>query len=239
MNDSLETISQIPSLRELKMSDNLLTGELTFIDSLTSLEALDVSSNKLSVLPDEIRQLVKLRSLNLSNNQLTELPMDELSGLPLVELVASKNKLSGSLFTRPGTRMDRLSVLDVSVNSLSAIYTGSAGPEFPSLRVLNIAFNAVTSLPDITAWTALTTILAEDNKLTALPEGFLESASLRTVDLTGNDLNKLDERIALMDGLESFKVAANPLRERKFLTMSTAEFKKELSARLDPAGFVN
>ena len=238
MNDSLETISQISSLRDLKIADNLLTGELTFLDSLTNLEVLDVSGNKLSTLPDEIRQLVKLRSLNVSNNQLMELPMDELAGLPLVELFAGKNKIAGSLFGRPGTRMERLATLDVSVNQLTAVYSGSAGPEFPALRVLNIAFNAVTSLPDISTWSCLTTILAEDNKITSLPEGLLESSSLRTVDLTGNDLNKLDERIALMDGLESFKVAANPLRERKFLTMSAAELKKDLSARLDPAGFV-
>lgn len=237
MNDSLETIAQISCLRELKIADNLLTGELTFLESLTSLEVLDVQGNKLSALPDEIRSLVKLRSLNVSSNQLTDLPVVELSGLPLVELYASKNKLGGTLFTVPGTRMTRLSTLDVSVNKLSALYTGSAGPEFPALRTLNVAFNQMAALPDISTWTSLTTILAEDNKITALPEGFTESTSLRSVDLTGNDLNKLDERIALMDGLETFKVAANPLRERKFLTMSTVELKKDLGARLGPAEF--
>lgn len=237
MNDSLETISQISCLRELKIADNLLTGELTFIESLINLEVLDVSGNKLSVLPDELRQLTRLRNLNVSNNQLTELPMKELSGLPLVELVANKNKLTGTLFALPGTSMTRLANLDVSGNRLTALYTGSAGPEFPSLRTLTISFNQITSLPDITAWTSLSSIMAQDNKLTALPEGFVESVSLKTVDLTGNDLVKLDERIALMDGLENFKIAANPLRERKFLTMSTPALKKDLSARLDMAGF--
>jgi Leucine-rich repeat (LRR) protein len=238
MNDALETISQISSLRELKIADNLLTGELTFIECLTSLEVLDVSGNKLSSLPDEIRQLVRLRSLNVANNQLTDLPMNELSCMPLVEILASKNKLSGALFNAPGTRMDRLITLDISINNFSTLYTGAASPEFPALRTLNISFNAMASLPDLTAWTSLTTLLAEDNKLTTLPEGFVESTSLRTVDLTGNDLSKLDERIALMEGLEGFKVAANPLRERKFLTMGTAELKRELGARLGPVGFV-
>jgi Leucine-rich repeat (LRR) protein len=238
MNDALETIAQIRGLRELKIADNLLTGELTSIEQLTNLEVLDVQGNKLSVLPDEIRDMAKLRFLNVSNNQLTDLPMIELSSLPLVELYASKNKLSGTLFTTAGTTMTRLQTLDVSVNSLSALYGGSAGPEFPSLRVLNVAFNAMAALPDISAWTALSTILATDNKITALPLGFTESTSLRSVDLTGNDISKLDERIALMDGLETFKVAANPLRERKFLTMNTAELKKDLSARLGPIGFM-
>lgn len=238
MNDALETIAQITSLRELKLADNLLTGELTSIEQLTNLEVLDVQDNKLSVLPDELRDLTRLRCLNVSNNQLTDLPMVELSSVPLVELYASKNKLSGTLFITAGTSMPRLQTLDVSVNQLSALYGGSAGPEFPSLRVLNVAFNAIASLPDISAWTALTTILAEDNKITALPAGFTDSTSLRSVDFTGNDISKLDERIALMDGLDSFKIAANPLRERKFLTMSTGDLKKDLSARLEPAGFL-
>jgi Leucine-rich repeat (LRR) protein len=239
MNDALETIAQISSLRELRIADNLLTGELTSIEQLTNLEVLDVQDNKLSVLPDEIRDMVRLRSLNVTNNQLTDLPMVELSGLPLVELFASKNKLSSTLFTVPGTIMTRLQTLDVSVNQLTALYGGSAGPEFPSLLVLNVSFNQMSALPDISSWTALATILAEDNKLTTLPQGFVESTSLRTVDLTGNNISKLDERIALMDELESFKIAANPLRERKFLTMSTPELKKDLSARLGPVGFTN
>jgi Leucine-rich repeat (LRR) protein len=239
MNDALETIAQITSLRELKIADNLLTGELTFIEQLTNLEVLDVQDNKLSVLPDEIRDLVKLRYLNISNNQLTDLPMIELSGLPLVELCASKNKLSGMLFTTAGASMNRLQTLDVSINQLSALYGGSAGPEFPSLRVLNIAFNQIAMMPDISTWTALTSILAEDNKITTLPPGFTDSTSLRSADFTGNDISKLDERIALMDGLESFKIAANPLRERKFLTMGTAELKKDLSARLGPVNFLD
>ena len=135
--------------------------------------------------------------------------------------------------------VSRLATLDVSINQLSTLYTGSAGPSFPALRTLNISFNQMTSLPDISSWTTLTTLLAEDNKLTTLPEGFTESPTLRTADFTGNDMSKLDERIALMEGLEVFKVAANPLRERRFLTMDTESLKKDLAARLDPAGFVN
>ncbi|KIW08365.1 uncharacterized protein PV09_01281 [Verruconis gallopava] len=238
MNDALETIAQISSLRELKIADNLLTGELTSIESLTKLEVLDVRGNKLSVLPDEIRDLVRLRYLNVSNNQLTSLPMTELSNLPLIELYASKNKLSGALFTTPGVTMSRIQTLDVSVNQLSALCSGTSGPELPNLRILNVAFNAITALPAISSWTELTTILAEDNKIMELPVGFTDASSLRNADFTGNDMAKLDERIALMDGLESFKVAANPLRERKFLTMSTTEIKKALAERLGPASFL-
>jgi Leucine-rich repeat (LRR) protein len=237
MNDALETIAQITSLRELKIADNLLTGELTFIEQLQNLEVLEVQDNKLSALPDELRDLVKLRVLNVSNNNLMDLPMTELSQLPLVELLASKNKLTGALFTAAGTTMPRLQNLDVSINSLTTLYDGTAGPELPCLHTLNISFNSITALPTLSTWEALATIYAEDNKITALPAGFAESTSLRHVNFTGNDFSKLDERIAFMDGLEVFKIAANPLRERKFLTMRTEDLKRDLRARIGPIGF--
>jgi Leucine-rich repeat (LRR) protein len=238
MNDALETITQISSLRELKIADNLLTGELTSIEQLHDLEILDVSGNKLSLLPDELRDLSKLRILNVSNNQLTHLPMNELSKIPLVELLASKNRLSGALFTTAGTTMSRLQIMDISINAITKLYDGSAGPELPVMHTLNVAFNQITALPDMSTWTCLTTILAEDNSIGELPAGFTESTSLKSVDLTGNDLTRLDEKIALMDGLETLKIGGNSIRERKFLSMSIDEIKRDLRARLGPASFM-
>jgi Leucine-rich repeat (LRR) protein len=238
MNDALETITQITSLRELKIADNLLTGELTSIENLHNLEVLDVSGNKLSLLPDEIRDLSRLRILNVSNNQLTDLPMSQLSQIQLVELHASKNKLNGAFFTTAGTTMLKLQVMDISINAISKLYDGSAGPELPALHTLNIAFNQISALPDISTWMSLTTILAESNKVSELPHGFTESTTLKSVDFTGNDLTKLDERIALMDSLETLKIGGNSIRERKFLTMSIEEIKRDLKARLAPVSFM-
>jgi Leucine-rich repeat (LRR) protein len=231
MNDSLESISQIKSLKDLKMADCMLTGELsTSIASLVELEILEVQGNKLSSLPDEMNALVRLKTLNVSNNQLSALPMAELSTLPLVQILASKNSLSGALFSDAKASMDRLQDLDVSVNSLSSLCHGSLS--LPSLQILNIAFNRITSLPEMSTWTSVSTILAEDNKISDIPDGFTSIDTLRSVDFTGNDLKKLDPSIGVMKGLESFVVAANPIRERKFLTMGTTELKRDLRARL-------
>ena len=86
---------------------------------------------------------------------------------------------------------------------------------------------------------ALTELLAEDNKISSLPPDFTDSTTLRVADFTGNDFSKLDERIALMDALESFRVDANPLRERKFLSMKTPELKADLRRRLEVPAHVN
>ena len=231
MNDSLETIAQIKTLKDLKMADNVLTGELSsVIAELPDLEVLEVQGNKLSSLPDEVRALGHLRILNVSSNQLSSLPMAELGNLPLVQLIASKNHLSGILFPDSVSSMPRLQNLDVSINSISSLTHGSIS--CPSLQSLDIAFNRVTALPDVSTWTSLVSILAKDNKISAIPDGFISLGSLRTADFTGNDFPRLDATIALMDGLERFLIAANPIRERKFLTMSTEELKKDLKARL-------
>ncbi|KAE9983223.1 hypothetical protein EG328_010164 [Venturia inaequalis] len=239
MNDALETITQITTLRELKIADNLLTGDLSSIDLLSSLEVLDVSGNKLSLLPDELGSLSKLRILNVSNNQLTSLPTNQLSHISgLVEILASKNRLNGAFFTMAGTTMARLQILDISSNSIITLYDGSAGPELPALHTLNISFNQITSLPDLSSWTSLASLLAEDNNLSTFPHGFTESCTLRLVDLTGNDLTKLDEGIAKMDSLETLKIGGNAIRERKFLTMSVDEIKRDLRARMGPVSFM-
>ena len=231
MNDALETIAQIASLKELRLADNALSGELSSsIGGLTELETLEVQGNKLSSLPDELGSLGHLKALNLSNNQILSLPMAEISKLPLTHLFASKNKLSGTLLDQNDVSMSRLQVLDVSINSLTLLSAGTV--TLPSLKEINIAFNRLSSLPDISSWTSLSGLLAEDNSITELPKGFTKLPHLRTADFTGNDFPRLDPKIGSMQSLESIKFAANPIRERKFLTMGTAELKRDLRARL-------
>lgn len=235
MNDAMETITQISSLKELRVADNALSGELTSsIEQLTNLEVLELQGNKLSSLPEDIRALVNLRILNISNNQVKSLPMASFVFAPLVELLASKNQLSGTLFSKGVPRLPRLRILDVSVNRLDALCSSDADATYlPELRTLNISFDSISTLPPFSFTPSLTELLAQDNKISSFPSGFTDSETLRVADFTGNDFSRLDEKISLMDNLERFCIDANPLRERKFLTMKTAELKDDLRKRLD------
>jgi Leucine-rich repeat (LRR) protein len=175
--------------------------------------------------------MTRLKVLNVSNNRFSTLPMAELAALPLTQLHASKNSLSGTLFPQPTAVMPRLQQLDVSINALSALT--AARLALPELRELNVAFNRIPRLPDdLAAWRELRSLIAEDNRLSELPPGFAGLAALRLVDFTGNDFSRLDPRIGAMAALETIKLAANPIRERKFLTMGTAEVKRDLRARM-------
>lgn len=228
----LDIIARLPELRELKLAENELQGDLSVaLCSLTALEILDIQSNKISTIPSEMSALTQLRSLNVSDNQLRDIPMELFKSTSLVEFQASKNKLEGSLFS-VGSVL-HLQELHVANNSLTSLCEANA-IEFPTLKTLNISSNRLTSLPQVSSWTVLSTLLMSGNKLAKLPEGFIDLMQLRTADFTGNDITQLDEKIALMASLEHFTLAANPLSVRKFLTMNTEDIKRDLATRLQP-----
>lgn len=226
--DVFEVISNITSLRELKLADNELQGDLpAAISSLTSLEVLELQGNKLTSLPSEIRQLTCLRMMNIASNQLTSVPM-ELFDTSLIELIANKNRFEGAFFTIGSA--PNLQELNISNTSLKTLCPGDY-MELPALKTLNVSTNRLVSLPSVESWTNLQTLIVAENKLTAFPDGFTTLHQLRTADFTANDISHMDEKIALMS-LDHLTLAANPIRERKFLTMSFEDIKRDLSSRL-------
>ena len=229
---ALDVITQVASLRELRLVENDLVGELpSSIASLTQLEVLDVANNKLIGLPAEIRELTQLRSLNVADNQLRAIPNELFTSTSLIDLNATKNRLEGAFFTIQV--VPHLQELRLSNNALTSL-SESDSLELPALKFLDLSANRLTLLPDMETWTNLGTILLGENKVAAFPEGFLSLKQVRIADFTANDITRVDERIALMEGLENLTLAANPIRERKFLTMSTDDMKRDLMSRLQP-----
>ncbi|PPJ52124.1 hypothetical protein CBER1_10410 [Cercospora berteroae] len=234
-NSALDVITQLSTLKELKIGNNNLTGNFpSSLCTLTKLEVLDIQANRLLSLPEAISDLTALRVLNVSGNQLTALPMDALAQLPLIELDASSNALIASLFAlgAPG-RHSTLQSLNISNNSLAAL-TFSETLDMPKLRTLHITNNQMTQLPSVAGWHDLITLHAGDNKIVDFPEGFTSLSKLRTANFTSNEIRMLDPEICRMESLELLVLAANPLRERKFLNMNAADIKRDLRARLAP-----
>ncbi|KAF2133448.1 L domain-like protein [Dothidotthia symphoricarpi CBS 119687] len=231
--EAFDVISQIATLRELKLAENALQGDLpSVLGNMSQLEVLELQNNKLTSLPAEIRQLTHLRTLNVAENQLETVPMDLFTATPLTELFASKNRFSGYFFTIDAA--EHLQHLQLSMNSLTSL-SKSDIVRLPALKHLDVTANRLVGFPSVTSWTKLATLLVGDNKLKVFPEGFCSLQQLRVADFTGNDLTKLEEEIALMQSLKTLTIAANPLRERKYLTMNTEDIQRDLASRLQPA----
>lgn len=191
---------------------------------------LDLHNNRISSLPDGVMDLVQLKILNLTRNALTSLPVKILKP-SLIELSVANNKLGGTLFS-DDVELPNLQILDVSGNSLKSLCSGILS--LPSVHQLNCSVNRLTLLPDMTTWKSMITFTAEDNNIAEIPEGLTKLEKLKTVDLSGNNLVVLDNRVGRMKNLDVFRISGNPLREKKFAGMSTQDLKKIFLSRLDP-----
>lgn len=232
--EDLNVIWEMDSVRDLKLAKNKLQGSFpSDISRLQNLELLDLHENTLTELPASLEDLHALKTLDVGYNQLASLPFEALSKLALKDIRAPKNKLSGTLISASVQQFESLQNLDVTSNALDRI-TENERIDFPSLQTLSISINRIKHLPDISTWQELLTLLMEDNSLSEIPPGFVELKNVRNVDFTGNDISRLDEKIGLMDSLATFRVANNPLRERKFLTLDTDGIKKSLRSRCEP-----
>ncbi|KAK3679302.1 hypothetical protein LTR78_000863 [Recurvomyces mirabilis] len=234
-NTCLEVITQIATLKDLNLGHNSLSGNLpSSISSLTALETLDIQSNRLLGLPEALRELLSLRTLNVAGNQLTALPLEALQQVPLLEIDASSNMIIGSLFPLGGTSgHPTLKSLNVANNSIAAL-SFSPFLGLPALRSLDVTNNHLTSLPDVSGWTEMLTLMAGDNKIVEVPQGFAALRRLRTANFGSNEIRVLGPEIARMESLNSLVLAANPLKEKKFLTMTASDIKEVLTARLEP-----
>lgn len=230
--DALDVISQIQCLKDLRLGHNELSGILpSAICDLRYLETLNLQSNRLLGLPEALRELTSLKNLDISGNQLTGLPMEALKNL--TELNASNNALIGSLLPAGCTDVCFINLrsLNVANNSLAALSFQAV--DMPRLHFLDVSNNHLTVMPDMSGWTEVATFMALDNKLEQLPHGFTELQKLRHVNLSGNNIRIVEPQVARMEALELLVLAANPLRDKKFLTMNAADIKRDLRERLN------
>lgn len=229
-----EVLCRLSGLKELRLAENDLgKGLEALFDSLQKLEVLDLRKCGIVTLPDQIRHLHALRVLSLSGNRLETTPFAELASLPLVEVDISHNHIQNTLFPRDASIMGKLKLLDASHNALLSLADDMT--ILLSLQSVNIAENRLEHLPEMSSCKDLITLVAPGNKITAIPEGIQTLRNLKNVDLSRNDIRKLDERVGLLDNLTVLNVTNNPLRERRFLTMNTEDLKSELRSRIAPA----
>jgi Leucine-rich repeat (LRR) protein len=198
------------------------------------LEIVDLHGNNITSLPSNMGYLTRLRILNISENSFESLPLDILATLPVTELLARKNQLSGALFPDSVKSFSSLQVMDVSSNQLAELASPGHTITMPALHQLCISMNRLQGLPDISSWTSLITLVAEENSISAIPTGFFGLQKLRSVDFSSNDIRVVPPEIGRMENLAMLRLSGNPLRDKRFATISTDEMKDILASRLEP-----
>ncbi|RGP59810.1 hypothetical protein FSPOR_11061 [Fusarium sporotrichioides] len=234
-NNSLDTISQVTSLRDLRLANNLFYGPLNpVLAGLSELEILDIHGNNISALPPKIENMSRLRILNLSENSFESLPFDSLATLSITELNVRKNKLKGTLIEEPIGCLPQLHTLDASANQLERLVPLGAAIDLPVLHSLSLSMNRLQGLPDMTSWVNLLTISVEENSISGIPNSFMGLEKLRHADFSSNDIRVIPPEVSRMDNLTMIRLSGNPLRDKKFLSITTEELKDILANRLEP-----
>ncbi|WYZ35958.1 hypothetical protein EsH8_X_000605 [Colletotrichum jinshuiense] len=234
-NNCLDVITQVTALRDLKLANNLLYGPLNpSFSRLENLEIFDLHGNNVSSLPSGIENLSRLRILNLNENSFESLPFASLSKLPLTELLAKKNRLAGTLIEDGVEALSNLQMLDLSCNQLTRLVPSGSTIRLSSVHQLVLSMNRLQELPDVSSWTNLLTLAADENAIPDFPAGFLTLGKLRHVDFSANDIRVIPAEISRMDNLTMIRLSGNPLRDKKFVSATTEELKEVLAGRLEP-----
>eukprot|EP00261_Vitis_vinifera_P036307 XP_019077550.1 PREDICTED: leucine-rich repeat receptor protein kinase EMS1-like [Vitis vinifera] len=194
----LRVLSKLPSLRNLKLSDNGLQGPFPAeeLGNFNNLEMLDLSANLFNAsapMQDSRRlsKLKKLKTLDLDANHFEVSIFQSLAVLPsLRNLMLSSNALEGPFPTKELANMSNLKILNLQDNQLSDVLPVQGLVVFNKLEVLDLGDNAlIGSIPQF-IWnlSSLQILSLRKNMLnSSLPsEGFCRMKKLKKLDLSWN-----------------------------------------------------
>ncbi|KAG7226935.1 hypothetical protein INR49_022230 [Caranx melampygus] len=159
-----EDIQHLTNLQSLILCRNKLTSIPDVIGSLKSLKVLDLSVNNLTVLPGSIAQLRELNTLNVSCNSLEVLPEGLSQCTKLSTINISKNRITGLPADFYSERLELLSSLVASDNSIQEL-SGDVH-KLAALKVLDLSCNKLSEIPpDLSDCPKLKEINFKGNKL--------------------------------------------------------------------------
>ncbi|KAM8863268.1 leucine-rich repeat-containing protein 47 [Spinachia spinachia] len=167
-----EDVQRLTNLQSLILCRNRLSSVPNVVGMLKSLKVLDLSVNHLSSLPEGVTELKELTTLNVSCNSLEVLPEGLSRCAKLSNINVSKNRLTGFPADFYSEKLDLLSILVASDNSIEQL----------SGDVLKLAAIKVLDL--------------SNNKLKEIPSQLSDCAKLKEINFKGNKLS--DKRLEKM-----------------------------------------
>lgn len=151
-----------------------------------------------------------LSKIVLQQNKLVIAPMQVSAVATLTTLDLSKNYLTSKLFNQHVV-FDNLIQLDLSINKIDSLDQLPTIITAPSLKILDVSFNSLTSLIPLHAhYPRLSTLHVNSNQLTSVnPDDF---DGLEVVQINNNSINKLPPELGLVESLRVLGVEGNTFR---------------------------
>jgi Leucine-rich repeat (LRR) protein len=176
------TITEVLTLKELRLNSCGLNFLPANIAKLTNLESLELRENNLEALPLTIKLLTKLKLLDLGRNNIEELQPEVGYLFNLQELILDENILS-----------------DVSVVG-----------ELLNLRHLDLSANNLMAFPDeICNCLQLETLYGDGNEFEQLPEAIGNLTQLTRLNMNYVGLKALPTSIGYLQSLEELNLYEN------------------------------
>ncbi|CAG9771979.1 unnamed protein product [Ceutorhynchus assimilis] len=166
--------NEMPLLQTVQLAYNRLQS-LPMIQRCLPVQEMFLQNNSLSSLPDNFFKFVRsIRVLNVSNNRLVDLPKPE-EVLVLEKLFLTANCL-----------------IDTSLDRVAAY--------LKNLKILHIAYNNLTSLPENCAlyWTEIEELVLSGNKILRLPDNVQQMRHLSVLRVHSNLLQSIPKLAGLM-----------------------------------------
>jgi Leucine-rich repeat (LRR) protein len=243
------SLSSIPGLEELNMSDCGLTEVNAGIGTMTKLKKLILTNNPIKKLASEIGNLTQLEELYIGAGLLQKerVPLTELPSafgqcislrkldLRMCQLISLPNSF---------TSLKNLSYLDISWNQLNKFPNSLI--TLPSLNYLDLSNNKINEIPSDIGQLALSleTLLIEANfyspyneKINKLPPSLARCKNLKRLSLKDQvyetlpdrfwfDLTRLEDLNLMGALLQEVPDAIENLTELKSLNLKSNEIKK-------------
>ncbi|KAJ7090876.1 adenylate cyclase [Mycena belliarum] len=198
------TLSQLTSLRRLKLDNNSFRSIPESLGELKWLETLSCADNSLSELPQSIGKLQKLENLDVHNNSLTELPISLWNCASLSRLNVTSNLLV--LWHDPPPSVPEDDIHSFSDNTVVS------GPVFPNNR--KPSASSMSDIPPL-AHSLELLYLGENSFTDEVLHPLMILKELRVLNLSFNDiqdipshffrhLTKLEEVYLSGNGLTTF-----------------------------------
>jgi len=227
-----ESISNLTHLKELDISNNMITSLPNTFSELDKLQKLNYNLNRLEAVNPQLFNLKSLIELDLSNNWLKFFPALERQNNSLQKL----NLESNYLMTLPESfdKLKNLRELDISGNKM-LVLPESFG-NLRNLQILNMSHNRLVDLPEsfgnlkslkiirlisnqfriipnfLSNLEALNVLALSENYIKSLPESIGKLKSLQQLSLHRNQLTILPNSVCELEALESLDLSNNFLQ---------------------------